>query len=99
MMRWPQLPPDDDDWIVPAPDAFPYTSDRSAVPPALSIGPLPDVPPGSAYSARRNMWRAPSGATFSAGDFRPLPPDQNTIDSQGYMMDRLYGPTTRLRDI
>lgn len=97
MMPLPFLP-EVDDWYLPQPRAYPQTSDVPAVPPGFAVPQPPPIPPGSAYSPSRNAWRTPDGMIIGAGNFRPLPPDANTIDSNALMGDALY-PQTRLRNL
>lgn len=72
------------DWYVPPPMAYPHTSDSIALPQSLFVPP-PEVPQGSLYSPSRNTWLTPDGKMISAGEYRPLPPDQNTYDSHQLM--------------
>lgn len=83
----PTLPPADDDWYFPDPRHYPQSSDEAAIPPSHErmMMPWPQIPPGSAYSPRRNMWLTPDGRLLDAGQFRPMPPDANTLDPSDHI--------------
>lgn len=89
-----------EDWYTPEQGAYPNTTDGSAYPPNVPQAAYqapPDIPANSQYSPSRNVWRAPDGRLIAAGDFRPLPRDRNTYDSNEFVGAALY-PKTRLSD-
>lgn len=86
-----------DDWYVPQGSAYPRTDNSPAMSQEhLRQEPLPDIPPGSAFSPSRKKWRTPQGIEFDAGDYAPLPPDVNTFSPNELMENSPQFPSTRL---
>ena len=66
-----------DDWYAPQQHLMPVAPQGLSGPGRPS--PVWQIPDGSHYSPSRNMWRAPTGETFDARDYRPLAPNDNTL--------------------
>lgn len=66
-----------DDWYAPQQHLMPVAP--QGLPGPGQPSPRWQIPDGSHFSPSRNMWRAPTGETFDARDYRPLAPNDNTL--------------------
>lgn len=64
------------DWYAPHPSQYPNWYDEKQ---NKYVAAGPAVPLNSFYSPSRNQWFTPDGKLIDAGDYRPLPPDSNTV--------------------